>query len=215
MARPKKTKNTEDTEMALLRAATEVFGRVGFEAASLSEISASVGVTRTTLLYYFKSKENIYTEIIKQSFSKLATELLASIASGGSARLQITRVVKRFLNYVEGNPSLAKLMLRELIDECKPGARFIIDQGLPVLDLVEQYFMELGQLDNTQRPLLREILLQIMTTVMLKSAAGSSQERIWGKKPKTGELASILLDGLMAGNASPVQKRQKVMELRR
>lgn len=200
MGRPRKNKDTVDTEKALLRAATDVFGRVGFEAASLSVISSEVGVTRTTLLYYFKSKENIYTEIIKEAFSKLATELLDSIAIGGSASSQITRVVKRFLDYVEDHPSLAKLMLRELIDECKPGARFIIDQGLPVLDLVENFFMEIGKLDPSQRPLLREVLLQIMTSVMLKSAAGSSRDRIWGKKPKTRELAAILLDGLIAGN---------------
>lgn len=199
MGRPKKNKDNNDTEKALLQAATEVFGRDGFQAASLSEISVKVGVTRTTLLYYFKSKENIYSEIIKEAFTKLATELLGSIEIGGTASSQITRVVKRFLDYVEKYPSIAKLMLRELIDESKPGSLFIIDQGLPVLELVENFFMEVGQLAPSQRPLLREVLLQIMTSVMVKSAVGPSRDRIWGKKSKTRELASILLDGLIAG----------------
>jgi hypothetical protein len=108
------------------------------------------------LLYYFKSKENIYNEIIKEAFNKLANELLGSIEIGGTASTQITRIVKRFLDNVENHPSIAKLMLRELIDESKTGAVFIIEQCLPVLELVENFFMEIGRLEPSQRPLLRE-----------------------------------------------------------
>ncbi len=47
--------------------------------------------------------------------------------------------------------------------------------------------------------IVERVFLQIMTSVMVKSAVGPARSRIWGKKSKTNELASLLLEGLIAG----------------
>lgn len=51
---------TEDRRRAILEAATEVFREVGYERASMAEISARVGGSKTTLYGYFPSKEELF-----------------------------------------------------------------------------------------------------------------------------------------------------------
>ena len=40
--------------------------RLGFRATTLQKISENAGVNRTVIHYYFRSKENLYGEIIKE-----------------------------------------------------------------------------------------------------------------------------------------------------
>ena len=58
-----KTK-TEAKRLAILKAAAEVFGEVGFERASMSEIRERVGGSKATLYNYFPSKEKLFFEVM-------------------------------------------------------------------------------------------------------------------------------------------------------
>jgi AcrR family transcriptional regulator len=55
---------TESRRQAIIAAAAEVFAEMGFDAASMSEISARVGGSRVTLYNYFSSKEEMLLEVI-------------------------------------------------------------------------------------------------------------------------------------------------------
>jgi AcrR family transcriptional regulator len=49
---------------AILDVAAELFQQVGFEGASMSEISTRVGGSKATLYNYFKSKEDLFVEVM-------------------------------------------------------------------------------------------------------------------------------------------------------
>lgn len=197
MARPRKRPGAEDTEALIRTAALAEFGRHGFEPTSLSAIAKEVGVTRTTLLYYFESKERLYDAVVAEGFNLLASDLLQSMLGGGDVRTRVKRMIKRFLGHVETHPHLAKLMVREVIDERGPGCKLIVEQGMPVLEMVESFIIKEGRLAPGQRRLLREVLLTITTSVMLKSASGKMRDAFWGKHARTHELATLLLEGLL------------------
>jgi AcrR family transcriptional regulator len=197
MARPRKAERPADTAAELRRTALAHFGRSGFEPTSLSAIAKEVGVTRTTLLYHFESKENLYNAVVQEAFTRVAGELIESMGGDGPLRLRLRRMIERFLAFVEENPHLAKLMIREVIDERGPGCAIIVNQGMPVLELVEAFVLREGGLKASQRGMLREILLQITTSVMLKSASGAMREAFWGVDARTSELAALLLEGLL------------------
>jgi AcrR family transcriptional regulator len=197
MGRPRKLGNAVDTELAIRDKALELFGRSGFEATSLSDIARAVGVTRPTLLYYFETKERLYDAVVQEGFTQLATGLLRSMIGAGVFRARLRRMVRHFLAFIEANPHLAKLMVREVIDERGSGCRIIVDQGLPVLVMVEAFVITEGRLRPEQTALLREILLQITTSVMLKSASGGMRDTFWGREARTQDLAILLLEGLL------------------
>jgi AcrR family transcriptional regulator len=51
---------SEEKREAILEAAAQVFGEVGFERASMTEISARAGGARATIYNYFESKEELF-----------------------------------------------------------------------------------------------------------------------------------------------------------
>jgi AcrR family transcriptional regulator len=58
-----KTK-TEAKRQAILQAAAEVFQKVGFERASMSEIRERIGGSKATLYNYFPSKQKLFFEVM-------------------------------------------------------------------------------------------------------------------------------------------------------
>ena len=49
----------------ILDAALEVFSTHGYRGATLDQIAACAGLSKPNLLYYFPSKEAIYTELLE------------------------------------------------------------------------------------------------------------------------------------------------------
>jgi AcrR family transcriptional regulator len=62
----------------LVAAATDLFLRQGYEGATLADIGAAAGVTRSNIYWYFKSKDEVFAAVMEQMLSReiraLATE---------------------------------------------------------------------------------------------------------------------------------------------
>jgi AcrR family transcriptional regulator len=58
---------TESRRQAILQAAAEVFQRMGYERASMSDICAQVGYSKATLYGYFRSKEELFYEVMTEA----------------------------------------------------------------------------------------------------------------------------------------------------
>ncbi|MFC8094557.1 TetR/AcrR family transcriptional regulator [Streptomyces sp. NPDC057301] len=67
-------------ERQLLAAATEEFGRHGYEATTLSAIAARVGVTKTLLHQYFGSKQDLCLACLNQVGDRLLEAIRAAMA---------------------------------------------------------------------------------------------------------------------------------------
>lgn len=53
-----------DRRSAILEVAAQLFGRMGFEGASIADIARGVGVTKPTLYHHFRDKDAIYAAVI-------------------------------------------------------------------------------------------------------------------------------------------------------
>jgi TetR/AcrR family transcriptional regulator len=76
----------------LLKAASEVFARKGYAAASVREIVEHAGVTKPVLYYHFGNKEGILLAIVEEAFKVVAAEIAEAAASPGSVRERTLRV---------------------------------------------------------------------------------------------------------------------------
>lgn len=66
----------------ILVAAARVFAREGYTAATLDEVARELGVTKGVIYYYFRSKEEIYTEIRATAIRDAIARLEVIIARG-------------------------------------------------------------------------------------------------------------------------------------
>jgi AcrR family transcriptional regulator len=98
---------TEDRRLAIVAGAREVFRKKGFAAASMAEISASLGGSKGTLYNYFTSKEELFTAVV--------VDMAKSHADPAVSQLEQTRDIKTGLRTFAHN--LVRLLCSpELID---------------------------------------------------------------------------------------------------
>jgi len=103
-------RDPERTKARILRAATELFTRLGPAGASLDEISRKAGVQRGLIYHYFKTKESLF----EQALSRPLTEYLESHLEF----LQIQRLdvdglcqaTTAFFRCLARNPELVRLL---------------------------------------------------------------------------------------------------------
>ncbi|EEA1375679.1 TetR family transcriptional regulator, partial [Salmonella enterica] len=61
----------ERNKELILRAASEEFADKGFAATKTSDIAAKAGLPKPNVYYYFKSKENLYREVLESIIEPL------------------------------------------------------------------------------------------------------------------------------------------------
>lgn len=56
-----------ETKTKILRAAREIFSERGYDGASMAEVAKKAGVNKALPFYYFKSKENLLRELVRNA----------------------------------------------------------------------------------------------------------------------------------------------------
>ncbi len=193
MARPRIGSDDVATEQRILTAAQREFGRVGYSDARLSDIAEEAGITRPSLLYHFRSKEELYEAVVTRAFSHLGAMLLESIESERPFAERVEMVLARFVAFVDGEPELARLMVRETVDDSGPGHRLLLELGVPLLDRLERFLRKEGKGILREGVPVRAALMQFVSAAFLRAASGSLREPLWGKTDSMRALARSLL----------------------
>ena len=88
----------------ILSAARELFLKEGYEAVTTRKLAQSVGISQTGLYLYFESKDAIYDELCRETFSRL-TEALDEIAqSPPQDQEQLARIIEGFIRFGLAHP---------------------------------------------------------------------------------------------------------------
>jgi AcrR family transcriptional regulator len=71
---------SEARRRAILVTAAQVFSRAGHAYATLDDVAAEMGVSRGVIYYYFRSKEDLLTEVVRTASGEAGDRLEAIIA---------------------------------------------------------------------------------------------------------------------------------------
>lgn len=90
----------------LLAGAAELFTRKGYAATTVREIVAAAGVSKPVLYYYFKNKEGIYLELMRETFTKADGLLASALEERGTVTKKLMRFFDQafslFLEKIQG-----------------------------------------------------------------------------------------------------------------
>lgn len=194
MGRPRAETVEQATPERILEAAARVFARDGLARATLADIARDAGIRRPSLLYHFESKEQLYAEVVRCTFSRLGTALGQPMSSGEPFEVQLEALVRTFAVYLERYPHHARIMVREMLEDDGPGTALLREQVAPLLDGVVIFLERAGA--GRLRPGLpvRAAVLQIVSDVLLQNASGSVGAVMWGgpSGDRTWELCRTL-----------------------
>ena len=94
----------------LLAGATGLFASKGYASTTVREIVERAGVTKPVLYYYFRSKEGIYLELMREPFGKFASLVEETLLTSGSARERLFRLCLRAYDIVVEHIDAARVM---------------------------------------------------------------------------------------------------------
>lgn len=129
-----KKKSPIGTREKILNTATKIFARKGFDGARVDEIAQKAGVNKALIYYYFKSKEEILEEIMKQFLEESLQrkqKLLERSSPIGPEEL-IQSSAERIFELYKGNEDVLRIIItEELKSEKKQWPLFqLLDMGL-------------------------------------------------------------------------------------
>ncbi|MCX4242106.1 TetR/AcrR family transcriptional regulator [Paraliomyxa miuraensis] len=198
MGRPLASANAIATPERVLAAAELAFAAVGYGAAKLADIARRAGIGRPSLLYHFGSKEALYARTVERCFGRLRDALVESMTAEGKLSQRIDRTVARYVEFLDAEPQLARIVLRELLDGKGPGRQILLRQVVPLLHVLERFIREQGGREQDGAALrpnvpIRAALLQVGSDALLRAAAGPLRRPLWGSEDHTAALAQLLL----------------------
>lgn len=80
----------------ILTQALDLFGKKGYDAASVREVCAAAGITKPTLYHFFGSKEGVYQAIVDGALEEFRATIERAVAGPGSARTKLRRVARGY-----------------------------------------------------------------------------------------------------------------------
>lgn len=111
MLRP--TEDKKDVEELIKQAAKKVFIRKGLAGARLQEIADEAGIGRTSLHYYYRSKEKLFDAVISEKFSEVKNRLGNTVEVNMSLEEKLIQFTKDYFAKAMEDPELDLFLLNE------------------------------------------------------------------------------------------------------
>ena len=179
------------TKEKILKAAEKEFSRRGFHGTQISHIIQTAGVARGTFYLYFKSKEEVFQELLKRVVQDIK-EKIKPVDPSREVIPQIKQNIANVGEYVLRNKDLARIVL---FRSCEP----------EYARITEEFFEEIVQLvkQTLEKGIEMGILKPINTELIARVIVGGSKEVLKGlitkEKVDVYEVADELIKFGMGG----------------
>ena len=97
----------ERNKEKILRAASEEFADKGFAATKTSDIAAKAGLPKPNVYYYFKSKDNLYREVLESIIDPILRASTPFNADG-----EPNEVLSNYIRSKSSSPAICRLRPR-------------------------------------------------------------------------------------------------------
>jgi len=101
-----------NTRQRIINTSIEIFANKGFGSTSIREIAKGAETTIPSIYYYFGSKEDLYSHVVRDVMGWFAASV-AGGANDNSIREQLLNMGKAKHRFIAQNPGVMRLLLRE------------------------------------------------------------------------------------------------------
>ncbi|MCI2081714.1 MAG: TetR/AcrR family transcriptional regulator [Bacteroidales bacterium] len=141
-------RDIEAVKKNLILAADDLFGQLGFEKTSISDISYKIGRSKTSLYYHFKDKYEVFSDVIKMEFDDVKGKLQAvrdkkydseknRFTEYLTVRMTHMQKMKAYRNFIQNNIFAGDSKLKGIVADARKGFdsweeeyfRWICDRG--------------------------------------------------------------------------------------
>ncbi len=148
-----KTERAQDREIkrdAVLRMAAQVFNEKGFQAATLDEVAARLHVSKPTLYYYVKNKDEILYECVHTGLTMLQQAIAEVSAAGGNAADKLVAAMRKYVEIVTMDFGMCVIRVGE--DPLPEAGRIKLRRMKAALDLEFRELIRQGVAEGSMAP---------------------------------------------------------------
>ncbi len=152
-----KIENNKDIESRILEAAKVVFVRKGYEATKMGDIAAEVGISRTAMHYYFRTKETLFDAILGQLLENLLPNIDIIMEEDSTILEKMPKIMELYILSIQNNPLFPIFVVNEMNRDPEHLYRTILKEPekiTPILRLREQVLEEMENGLLKKRPLI-------------------------------------------------------------
>ena len=144
-----RTREREIKREAVLRTAAQLFNEKGFHAVSLDEVAERLNVTKPTLYYYVKSKDEILAECVRSGLELMQEAIARSDEAGGTAIDKLMAAMRKYAEIV--TMDFGKCLIRVGEDPLPPESRREVRRLKAEIDREFRHLIELGIAEGSLR----------------------------------------------------------------
>jgi TetR/AcrR family transcriptional regulator len=110
----RKTRIQSQNEQIILDAALEVFSTFGYRGTTIDQIATKAGLSKPNLLYYFRSKDDIYRTVLERTLADWL-EPLRRLDAAAEPIAELTRYISAKLDMTFAVPAASRLFANEVL----------------------------------------------------------------------------------------------------
>ncbi len=186
----------ERTKEKILQVAAKTFTKFGFHKTSVDEIAKAARKAKGSVYYYFTSKENLFTEVVKQELQFIKNELNSAVTNEKSAVDKIKNYFSSRIQLMHNSTNYLSTVKIDFFDHFD----FLFDvkeefrkfekntlKSLLILGIEKKEFTVLNNIDH-----ISESLALLIKTIELQFEQHSINKNI---QLSTETLVSLILKG--------------------
>lgn len=107
--------NKEEIRETILHVAREIFSRFGFNKTTMDDIARANGKGKSSIYYYYKNKEEIFTAVVEKEVLVLKSKILVAISSQKDPREKLKAYVLERMHGLENFLNLYSVLKTEFL----------------------------------------------------------------------------------------------------
>lgn len=188
-------KGGKENRQSLFESAAGIFTRKGYHKTTVEEIAAAIGVSKGTIYYYFKNKEELYLAIIREGVDLFYGQLAKAAESTAGPQDKIRKLIRGHFIFCEKENDLVFLFLKEM--GSTDFSRDILANMLAKCLQVYREVIEEGIAEGVFRPVDPEIITSALFGMLTITAFHYlSYSREIPLEPVSAALEDIFFKGL-------------------
>ncbi len=105
---------TKDIESTILKAASSVFVKDGYDGARMNVIAEKAGINKALLHYYFRSKNHLFQMVFERLMHDFFSSIYREVSMDTDFRTYLDNFVSIYLNTISKRPYVIRFMIWEL-----------------------------------------------------------------------------------------------------
>lgn len=182
----------------IIREAQKLFQLYGLKKTTMEDIAKSLGKGKSTLYYYYQSKEQIFEEVLQRELQEVFRQTQFAVESVESAgeKLKVFAVTR--INVLSNMLNLYRLVCGEFVEQIPCGRILFNEYSQLEINLIKSillYGIEKGEFN---REIEKE--MDLLPSVVVSSIRGIERDffndKLVGLEFRIGAISNLFLNGL-------------------